>query len=56
LPYCPIALLPYCPIARAYYPWSVMLSVYGMHLFYNLSSSAMEDALYDIEAMEHFVA
>lgn len=36
------------------YPLSAMLRVHCMQLFYNLSDSAMEDALYEVESMRQF--
>lgn len=39
---------------RKPYPLTVMLRVHCMQLFYNLSDTAMEDALYEIESMRRF--
>jgi IS5 family transposase len=39
---------------RPPYPLSAMLRVHCIQLFYNLSDSAMEDALYEIESMRQF--
>jgi len=36
------------------YPLSVMLRVYCLQLFYNLSDPALEDSLYEIESMRCF--
>jgi len=39
---------------RSGYPLTVMLRVYCMQLFYNLSDPAMEDSLYEVESMRRF--
>lgn len=39
---------------RSPYPFSAMLRVHCMQLFYNLSDLAMENALYEIEFMRQF--
>ena len=40
---------------RRPYPLSVMLRIYCVQLFYNLSDPGMEDMLYEVESVRRFV-
>ena len=39
---------------RKSFPWTVMLRIHCMQLFYNLSDPAMEDTLYEVQSMRQF--